>query len=119
MDIDEANYPESQWEIAQGELFFKLRKENVDRYRRQAKYLIKLKEIDCTLGKLSIHYQLSRVGCAHQIILHSEDQADSTTFIPSQGWTRLGWKKSHKLANLPDFFAITEATALLYASGHE
>ena len=43
----------------------------------------------------------------------------STTFIPSQGWTRLGWKKSHKLANLPDFFAITEATALLYASGHE
>lgn len=106
MSLDEEAESDQSWDDAYFAFILDLSEVNESRYESQAHELVERKSLSVEINGTLILYKLHLLGCSTEI---SKNQGES--YIHSS-WSRMGWRKRDKLANLPLFFATSEADLL-------
>jgi hypothetical protein len=86
-------------------LLFELHELNYERYKIQARSLIKTKRMSHRVGKAIISYRLTRNYCRYQI------EFDSNDVVQVGGDARINRRKRQRVQNLTTIFAQCEAHA--------
>ncbi len=87
------------------DLLFELHELNYERYKAQAKSLLKIKRMSHRIGIATISYRLTRHYCRYKIEFDSDD------VVQVGGDTRLSRRKSKRIEELTTIFAQCEAHA--------
>ena len=106
---DDRSLRDEAWDENYFSLILELSEKNSSRYESQAETLLKNKTLVTFIEDVEIRYEITPLGCKYFSSENLNGEAWS-------GWTRMGWKKSTKRNRLPNFFASSEAGALINRS---
>jgi hypothetical protein len=85
------------------DLLFELHELNYQRYKSQAKSLIKTKRMSHRIGQATISYRLTKHYCRYQV------EFDSNDFVQVGGDSRINRRKRKRVEELTTIFAQCEA----------
>jgi hypothetical protein len=103
---DEESLRDDAWDEKYFSLILDFLEKNASRYESQAEALLKNKTFEISIEGVKIRYEITPIGCRYFA-------SENANGVAGSGWTRMGWRKSTKRSQLPDFFASSEAGVLL------